>query len=673
MVAVSFIDAGRVLDLSSIRLFLDNVDHTPEADINADVLVWNPATPLRQGVHSVVVTMRTTSGTALPTVSWSFLVGSPPEGVSLDVAPEEPRKGVPGWARLRGNLTLEGSTRSIGGDGAEFRREAPAASKAWLNLNGQLGGSWRWTGYAHMSSYESQTRQPINRFRFNLRSKALSLAIGDINPNFQELILWGRRVRGWSFDLRGGFANLAVVSGQSRRSVDAQLFEGHATIADFTQVFRRGAYAQDLLAIRPYFGSGERFQFGITVLKVRDNVNSITDLRTSDPTGAVTNFASVSANALPKDNLVLGTDISFSAFGRKLNFRYDNAFSLYANDISGGALSEANLDSLLEAQGESALGLDPSKYEDIFILNASLIPIDITGLANTAHQIRSSLQLGTHTLGIRWRRVGGSYYTLGQTSLQRDRSGLRVQDTFSLFQNALAVTVGWENYDDNVNESKFTTTGTSSLTLDLMYQQDPNTPGFALGYRSYGRQNDLTDRAQGGIDELTSTYSAGAFLPVNVFNGVNSRINMNFSSIGREDGVNPNTGTNNTYYLLGLYNRFLDRPTEFSVTYGLNTSELTGFDAQTTFNRVLVKGRHGLSERLYATADLSLLTASSPASAGLLGLKYSRTAFMFGGEYYWTSASYASLRAGYGTYRDDRRTGVDTSEFSLRLRLVRGF
>ena len=408
-------------------------------------------------------------------------------------------------------------------------------------------------------------------------------------------------------------------------------------------------------------------------MKVRDDVGSIEDLRTTPDAGGAT----VSANSTPKDNVVVGIDLSTSAFNNRFTIRYDNAYSLYANDISGGPFTKAEFDSLLEENGTKGISLNPEKLESFFILNASMIPIDPRGLTNTAQQLRASLQLGTHTIGFRWRSVGGSYYTLGQTSLQRDRAGLRLQDSFRMFGNALGVTVGWEQSRDNLDGSKADDTGTSALTLDLAYQADPLAPGFAVGYRTFGRQNDLPTLGEGGVEENTATYSAGAFLPVRVLSGMRSRININYTNVGREDALNPQTGTDNIYYLVGFASRFEDRPTDFSVTYGLNQSKLTGFtDANTTFNRLLLKGRHGLSESLFATGDVTLTTATSPEPPGgslVQGLKYSRTELLLGGEYYWTPTSFASLRAGFATYKDDRRSNLDTSEFALKLRLVRAF
>ena len=156
--------------------------------------------------------------------------------------------------------------------------------------------------------------------------------------------------------------------------------------------------------------------------------------------------------------------------------------------------------------------------------------------------------------------------------------------------------------------------------------------------------------------------------------GLNSRFSFNYTSVGREDALNPLTGTQNTYYLIGFSNRFENRPTEFSLMYGLNTSELTGYtDALTTFNRLLLKGRHAIKDNLAATADIISTTASSPETAGAFGLDYRKFEMTGGAEYYWSATSFATLRAGLVTYKDNRREGIDTSQLVVRIRVTQAF
>ena len=171
----------------------------------------------------------------------------------------------------------------------------------------------------------------------------------------------------------------------------------------------------------------------------------------------------------------------------------------------------------------------------------------------------------------------------------------------------------------------------------------------------------------------TGTYSARAFFPVRMIGGLKSRFSVNYVSVGREDVLNPLTRTKNTYYLVGFNNRMESRPTEFSIMYGLNTSELTGYNAETTFNRLMLKGRHAFTSSLAATADIISTTASSPETAGAFGLDYSKFEMTGGAEYYWSATSFATLRAGLVTYKDNRREGIDTSQLVVRIRITQAF
>ena len=670
MISLSFIDPAQELDVTTVRLLLDGNDVTAGASVSGEVLVYVPPAALRRGLHNILVTARARDGSNLPATSWSFVTGPPPEGVSPEGErrPPEEREGLPAWARMSGDVTVEGAMHSIGGDGADLRRQAPAEAKAWVNLGGRLGGSWRYDLYSHLNSYESHIRQPINRFRFNLRSSWLTVGVGDVTPRLQELMLWGRRVRGFSMDLRTGPVNLAVVSGQTRRAVDPALRS-----EDLSQVWRRGTFAQDLFAVRPYFGSGRTMQLGFTFMQVRDDLESVDPLRTVNPGGATTN-----ANPLPKDNLVAGLDFLWRAFDGKFSIPYNNAFSLFANDITGGPLTSSQLDSVLaDYDAELPFDFDPVDYENLFIFNASMIPIDPSSMTNLAHLVRASLQLGTHTLGVRWRSVGGSYYTLAQPSLQRDRAGLRIQDSFRLFDDQLGVTLGWEQYNDNLDNSKPATTDNSALTLDVMWQSDPAAPGLMMGYRGYGRQNDLNTLAAGGIDENTTTYSFGGFMPTGNLGGLRTQLNVNYTRVGRDDSLNPQTENTNSYYLVSIRGRHPSRPDDYALTYGLNTLDqavatgpATFESSETTFHRLQLRGRRAFTSRWFGTADLLLTTASTSSA---YGLDYGKQEIFGGAEYYWSRTSNVSLRAGFINYADNIRTGVDTSELAVRLRLTQGF
>jgi hypothetical protein len=672
LVAVSFVDRDAALEPGSIVLRVGGRDVTAEARVTAELVTWRPATPLLPGPHGVRLSARTRDGVEVPAAAWTFTVAPGPmgPGPGPDAAAAGDRAGgpagVPGWARVQGSITFEGSGQNVTGPGADFRREDNLVQQLWVNVGGLITPGWRYTVRVHASGYEAPTLQPVNRYQMGVRSEHVELAVGDVNPAFHELILAGRRVRGVQAGVRAGPAQLTVVTGDSRRAIDGVLDP-----LDPTRVGQAGTFGQSLIAVRPALGRGRLFQAGLTLMRVRDDVGSIPDLRTA-PVGD--GGLTQGANPLPKDNLVVGGDVTARLFSGRLTVQYHNAMSLLANDISAGPLTGAQLDSVMEERGYSALGLEPERFERYFTLNASLIPLDPRGLSSLAHQLRSSVHAGGHMLTAEWFSIGGSYHTLGYPALQRDRQGIRVRDSFTLFRHALAVSAGFEEYRDNLEEIKPTTTSSRGLFADMNWQSAPNRPGLAASVRMGTRENDLAPGEISAVDETNLALSLGLILPLPLTRRFQTALNLNASILDRDDAANPLAGSRNLYYLAGIQAHGADRRSGFGVHYGLNQSELTGVPgASTDFHRVAANVRVPLADRWTATLDGIGTAARSPDDAGALGLRYDRQDLMAGSEFEWMPTFVVVVTAGMTSYTDHLFPARDTRELVARVRLSRTF
>ncbi len=660
-IAVSFFDPAGRLDPSSIQIRLNNRDITPEAMVSPELVTWRPPIGIPPGLQRVVVTARDRTGQPLPPVSWTFTVTG-----DRAATEEGGRRPLPQWTQAQGSVIFEGRTASVSGPGADFRRDDTSVPLFWLNLAGTIVPGWRYSTRIHASGYESSDRQAVNRYRFDVRSNNLNLTLGDANPALQSLILSGQRVRGLTAEARSRFGNLTVVAGQSRRAV-----EGRLNPLDPAQIQQMGTHQRDLFAVRPSFGSGETFQAGFTFLRVRDDVNSLSALRT-EPGDAT--LGSRSVNPHPKDNLVAGADLSARFFDGRLHLQYDNAFSLYANDISGGPISKTQLDSIMEAQGYEPLDINPGDYERWFILNASTIPLDPREMSSLSQQVRATIRGGAHVISAEWRSIGGSYYSLGNPAMQRDRAGFRVRDSFLMFDNSLAVSAGFERDEDNLDNIKTATTTSSGVFLDLNWQASPTSFGLNAAFRSGARSNDLAVGEQDARDESNRTISAGMSIPFGLREGLTTRFNLSGALVTRDDDANPTAGSKNTFILGGIQGETAGRGSEFSAMYGLSRSELTGFDnASTDFHRIMGDLRHRLSERWTGTFNASLTSAVSPENAGEFGLDYSRREFTGGAEWRWMEGSAVNFQTGVVSYTDDRQADRDTREIIARLRVVRAF
>jgi hypothetical protein len=663
-VAVAFLDPAGQLDPASVSLRVGGVDVTAGAQMNGGVLTWRPTEPLPSGPQRITVSASSRGGGTIEPAAWTFVV-SPLADAQGAAAPAGDPASVPG-TRLRGTVVLEGASQSVSGAGAPLRRGEEFLPLMWLNAGGVIDGPWRYAARVHLSGYESNELQPVNRFRFDLRGPFLNVSGGDVTPVFHDLILAGRRVRGVQGELWSGPFRIAVVAGESRRAIRGRLLSGDPTIVD-----RFGTYGQNLFAIRPAIGTGRNFQIGLTAMRVRDDVGSIPDLRTS-PT--IDDGATQSANQAPKDNLVGGLDVTLRLADGRLLLQYDNAVSLLANDITSGPLTEAQLDSVMNESGNESLGIDPSSFERFFILNASLIPLDPRGRTNMAQQARASVRAGNHLLVGEWRSVGGSYHTLGYQALQRDRAGFRLRDSFSALADALVMSVGIERDHDNLDDVKTTTTTTSTVFGTANWQASPSGLGLYATVRVGTRSNDLTRGFDGALDEQTLSLSGGASVPIGQISGYATRLSLNASIIDRDDPENALSGSKDLYLLGGLYAETEDRESTGSVLLGMNTSELTGVpDSKTDIFRLAASGRHRLTTEWAGTADGSYTIASSSDATGPSGLDYNRIELLGGAEYEWRISTLVGLTLGMISYTDNLFPTRDTRELIARLRVSRSF
>ena len=471
-------------------------------------------------------------------------------------------------------------------------------------------------------------------------------------------------MRGFEASLRGGPVRLTVVRGETRRGIPGLLDP-----ADPTRIARVGTYGQDLFAVRPAFGGGT-FQLGITAMRVKDDVESIEDLRVATTEGEATRRM----NPAPKENVVAGTDVTLRLFGGRVLLEHHLAASLLANDISGSPITKEQLNDYLEDAGEEPIDLDPADYENFFTINTSLIPLNPLGLTSVAQQARASIRAGSNILTAEWRSIGGSYYTLAYPTLVRDRTGIRIQDSFSALDGALALSGGFERDEDNLDDVKPATTTNTGLFANLSWQASPQSPTVVASIRHASRQNDLATNEDGALDEQSLGLSFGLGIPVRVVESFRTRVNLNVSAINRDDTANPESESRDRYILAGVQGETPDRSSAFTLMYGLNTSQLLAFpDADTDFHRVMGNGRYLVRHRWTATLDGSYTTVSSAGQASGMGLAYDRTEVLAGAEFEWTAASFVTLVGGVVSYKDQIDPDRDTREIVVRLRVHRTF
>lgn len=602
VIAASFLHETPI-DSASIRVILGREDITNQGEVSPLLVSITPRN-LSPGEHRVAITARDVKGKILAPLSWRFSV----------LAEED----VPITSRR---------SFATGLVFAESRREKFSGNKLDNdNFGGNLSGGYGAIGYSgqlYITSLEDAAFQPRNRFSFSAGTPWLSFSVGDINPRFDELILWGQRVRGFSTALRlGSIFNVDFVTGATLRKVASKY---DSTAGRYT---RFGTFERKLLGVRPSFGGGRNFQWGFTLLKVRDQVGSL-----KADTSSVT----------PRDNLVVGSDLLVAFDSHRFELKASVAASLLSKDITNGPVSKDSI----AAEFDVELPFDPASFEKYFIINESTIPLDPTGASSLAYNLTLRLNYFNNYLQLGYKRIGGEYFSLGNSFLRNDVRGFFAYDRLRLFRNRVYVNLGLERYDDHFSEIDDTPKiDLNTVSYGLSFFWGQNLPALNFSVRNYRRDNNidaLVDSTQDNReDALTRDVNLSINYDVALFN-LNHTLSLNLMSSNRDDqfgsqrlaGVPPGD-LNSNVKLVNLRTRY-NFPLTSTLTFATNSSNVAGGQSNFKYNLFAGRGEYAmLREKLKVYGGLRLVSASGVSvinDSTESVVDYQQTAFQFGGSF----------------------------------------
>ncbi|MFN3821821.1 MAG: hypothetical protein ACK4OO_05755, partial [bacterium] len=405
VIAVSVNLADEEVEHFRFRIFIDGEDLTSQTTFSSGVLVLH-LPKMRQGIHTVHV-YRVVEGREEELASWRFRVfreGPPPLGMG-------PVKG-----EVVAGISYEEISQRV--RNPEF-------------VDARFNGSWRnwdWGVRTYVSSLERPDQQPINRYLGNLKWNKFKLTVGDAQPQFSEFTLWGVRTRGYEFNFRSFSFNLDVAQGEIRRAIEGQSVVDTVFVIDpstgdtlrsqvdpnrdsieiRSRLISAGTYHRNLLAVRPGFPLSENLTLSFTALKVKDDISSI------------------KWGKSPQDNLVIGADLTYTLFQRRIQLTTETAFSLFNRDISGGAMKDAQAAKsfIIINQFFEPLPTDSS------ILEGDKDPVDLAKTlwseilkSSTAHRTHLILNFFHNELRLSYKSIGRSFRSVGSPTVLTDVQG----------------------------------------------------------------------------------------------------------------------------------------------------------------------------------------------------------------------------------------------------------
>lgn len=457
------------VDMTRARLLIDG---QPATGGEADAWLYTWSGELAGGRHALTLELTDKDGRPLPAQRFALVVRAPgtvPAGYAVD-----------SWEEF--NMDFQN------GRGEEWARyhAAQVRFRAW---RGEGRQAWNLRGRMLLAGQdlESDVLQPQSRFELEATRGGLLLGLGDRQPDFGEAVLAGTRVRGVQLGWQGKGFGVEAVSGLTRKALDPVYRSDGAGGA--TREYA-GSYERRLHGLDLRFGPRNVAEFGLSVLKVKDDEGSI-DV---DPPLWAADSISTSGIS-PQDNLVTALRLNFGGFGGRFSARNQVGFSLSNSDTRGGPMSDATLDSL----GAGDLFLSPEDVENLIVINEYFSPLDLADgdfLSSAALVSNWALQLPGNDLLIDFRRIGPSYQSLGNGFLTSDRQVWRVTDRLRLKDNEVYVEGSLHGTSDNLSGQYDESVGTTSglgFGLGLGWYPRAIDLRGRLGFESIGEQNEVQD------------------------------------------------------------------------------------------------------------------------------------------------------------------------------------
>jgi hypothetical protein len=521
-VSVSLIKVSDDVDKSLTKIFLNNLDVTSKSVISGDVIVFNPnnfPSLAVTGNQSLVVSVYNKDGSLYSKVERSFLV-------------------VKNYQEVQ-NIT---GINYLADFQAESRSESFGSTSTWYNnFTANLTSSyydWTMKGYGYITSEENKKYQPRNRYSIGIYSDWLYLKAGDNYPVFPELIMNGKRLRGFNGGIALGFFNIDAAYGEINREVEGRIlnfynsankpFQSNIISVDSSKYgypyaeAEFGTFSRNVFAIRPSFGKGENFQLGLTYLHSKDDLKSI-------------KFGSK-----PEENVVIGSDLKLAFDDQKIMFHGQSAISLFNKDITNGTLSDSEIDSLFGGEG-STLNIDPKLIKDVknvmgkFItVNENIGPLNPQELSSLGAEAELQLNYFDNQFRTSYIYRGNDYTSFGQDYIRKDVAGINISDRFRMLDNKVFLTFGFENLNDNLQNTKLSTTNYRTLNSSVSIFSRSDFPDITFGYTRFDNENDIKNKDSiHYVDNSTNKFNIR--LSYNFLWSVKHSTSLNIFTSARDD------------------------------------------------------------------------------------------------------------------------------------------
>ena len=412
VISVSYFEHDDI-DISSIKILLDDMDLTEQASIKENYLILVPSEKIQPGIHNLKLSFANNIGVYFKPIIWSFTIIEQEKKEYFTYSGKV-------WNDYTDN-NIDGYTASYNTSNMNF-----SIKTEWMNFNFK----------GRENSLENPLEQSKNRYSISMKNKYIDINYGDFYPQFDPITLNGNRVRGLGFNLNTKFFQMNMIKGELNRAIQGDLYNSLELLysqeydvdneEDYNQltIDRKGyTFQNDLTALRLSAGNKDRFNWGLNLVKVKDNIESV-------------------------NSMVDGAVIDLDALTEK----YNSDWYIDTDDSDGEY--NAEVDILVNDENGVFDDLEPINDIPEFIINEELIVI-------VSYCSSSSQDCGEYEgypIKQKIRRIEILYDDLGVVLDHPD---------FSLFDNEL-------NWSENLLTDNWSNTPTDNLVLGTDFKLNTN-------------------------------------------------------------------------------------------------------------------------------------------------------------------------------------------------------
>ncbi|MBI5219211.1 MAG: hypothetical protein HY958_09810 [Bacteroidia bacterium] len=478
-----------------IELFIDDViDLTNSLKINGNLVTALYTDRLSPGNHTIYLIV-TDQRENEQVFKWDFVILKRKEEREMRFRTDTSLKKN---FVFRGSLNIYSRISDITGPGSIYRPE-PRLNNL-LDLNGTIDyKKVKIPLRISMTNHENGYMQPRNRFMIGFQIPEVKVLVGDINPYYHKLVLYGLNIRGVSTDLSYNRFSLQAVYGMVNKSM-----EGSSEIYNINM----GIPPVNIQPDSSYIISGtyRRMVYAVNYFVTEDNKRAKTYLTFLKSTDILN---SIQYGGPAAQNVVFGMGHELKTQSDRINIDICLAISMTTFDIRNGTSSKEELENLFNVK----LKIDPLNYQSLIILNTTSTPYSFYKFPfpSVGLNVNAVYKILKQRLTIRYNRIGGSYYSFGNPLLINDRQVVGAEDHVNFWKNKINLSVNYNYLTDNLSRSRNTTRKTHVTGPKLVFSPGNNYPSFIGAYNIFYRKGNTIDTNHTKVQEmLTENYMIGS-------------------------------------------------------------------------------------------------------------------------------------------------------------------